>query len=174
MRLARRYQGYGGTRFVEDDLAGDPEAGAPSIADRLRSTADGAQAAAHSARGSQPRSLSSPRRGGVRAPERAAPSGSGAAASADHRPAQGQRAQRGAAQAVEETAAVAAEESEVAVATKGVGGAFGGPGGRSSSPGAPRARLLERWLADRTSCTAASSLPCWGRKSVFSVPRARA
>ena len=52
--LARRYQGYGGTRFVEDDLAGDPEAGAlasngqgpPSITDRLRSTADGAQAAA--------------------------------------------------------------------------------------------------------------------------------
>ena len=51
MRLARRYQGYGGTRFVE---AGDPEAGAlasngqgpPSITDRLRSTADGAQAAA--------------------------------------------------------------------------------------------------------------------------------
>ena len=24
VRLARRYQGYGGTRFVEDDLAGDP------------------------------------------------------------------------------------------------------------------------------------------------------
>ena len=54
VRLARRYQGYGRTRFVEDDLAGDPEAGAlasngqgpPSITDRLRSTADGAQAAA--------------------------------------------------------------------------------------------------------------------------------
>ena len=54
VRLARRYEGYGGTRFVEDDLAGDPEAGAlasngqgpPSITDRLRSTADGAQAAA--------------------------------------------------------------------------------------------------------------------------------
>ena len=54
VRLAQRYQGYGGTRFVEDDLAGDPEAGAlasngqgpPSITDRLRSTADGAQAAA--------------------------------------------------------------------------------------------------------------------------------
>ena len=54
VRLARRYQGYGGTRFVEDDLAGDPEAGAlasngqgpPSITDRLHSTADGAQAAA--------------------------------------------------------------------------------------------------------------------------------
>ena len=28
VRLARRYQRYGGTRFVEDDLAGDPEAGA--------------------------------------------------------------------------------------------------------------------------------------------------
>ena len=46
---------YGGTRFVEDDLAGDPEAGAlasnqgpPSITERLRSTADGAQAAAAS------------------------------------------------------------------------------------------------------------------------------
>ena len=49
VRLARKYQGYGGTRFVEDDLAGDPEAGGqgpPSITDRLRSTADGAQAAA--------------------------------------------------------------------------------------------------------------------------------
>ena len=54
VRLVRRYQGYGGTRFVEDDLAGDPEAGAlasngqgpPSITDRLRSAADGAQAAA--------------------------------------------------------------------------------------------------------------------------------
>ena len=44
VRLARRYQGYGGTRFVEDDLAGDPEAGAlasngqgpPSITDCRR------------------------------------------------------------------------------------------------------------------------------------------
>ena len=52
VRLARRYQGHGGTRFVEDDLAGDPKAGAlasngqgpPSITDRLRSAADGAQA----------------------------------------------------------------------------------------------------------------------------------
>ena len=47
-------RGRAPTRFVEDDLAGDPEAGAlasngqgpPSITDRLRSTADGAQAAA--------------------------------------------------------------------------------------------------------------------------------
>ena len=50
VRLARRYQGYGGTRFVKDDLAGDPGAlasngqGPLSITDRLRSTADGAQA----------------------------------------------------------------------------------------------------------------------------------
>ena len=39
VRLAQRYQGYGGTRFVEDDLAGDPEAsngqGPPSITDCL-------------------------------------------------------------------------------------------------------------------------------------------
>ena len=97
VRLARRYQGYGGTRFVEDDLAGDPEAGAlasngqgpPSITDRLRSTADGAQAAADLARSRAGLPLSAaPGRGGVRAPERAAPSGPGAAASADHRAAQ--------------------------------------------------------------------------------------
>ena len=34
---ARRYQGYGGTRFVEDDLAGDPEAGAFAAAQAFRS-----------------------------------------------------------------------------------------------------------------------------------------
>ena len=51
--LARMRQG-GGNRFGEDDLAGDPEAdaltnngqGPPSITSRLRSAADGAQAAA--------------------------------------------------------------------------------------------------------------------------------
>ena len=91
VRLARRYQGYGGTRFVEDDLAGDPEAGAlasngqgpPSITDRLRSTANGAQAAAD---------LVGAGAAGLAAAQafrsRAAPSGPGAAASADHRPAQ--------------------------------------------------------------------------------------
>ena len=55
VRLAWRYQGYGGTRFVQDNLAGDPKAnalasngqGPPSITERLRSTADGAQAAAN-------------------------------------------------------------------------------------------------------------------------------
>ena len=45
-----------------------------------------------------------------------------------------QEVERGAAQAIEETAAVAAEEGEVAVAAEGVGGAFGGPGRRSSGP----------------------------------------
>ena len=40
-----------------------------------------------------------------------------------------QEVERGAAQAVEETAAVAAEEGEVAVAAEGVGGAFGYLGG---------------------------------------------
>ena len=52
VRLARMRQG--GNRFGEDDLAGDPEAdaltnngqGPPSITGRLRSAADGAQAAA--------------------------------------------------------------------------------------------------------------------------------
>ena len=40
-------QGYGGTRFVEDNLAGASNGqGPPSITDRLRSAADGAQAAA--------------------------------------------------------------------------------------------------------------------------------
>ena len=66
-RTASALPGYGGIRFVEDDLAGDPEAsngqGPPSITDRLRSTADGAQAAADLI-GSQPRrpsALSCPR-----------------------------------------------------------------------------------------------------------------
>ena len=60
--------------------------------------------------------------------------------------------ERGAAQAVEETAAVAAEEGEVAVAAEGVGRAFGYLGGLAEGAAAwrpPRARLLERWLARR-------------------------
>ena len=63
----------------------------------------------------------------------------------------GQRAQeveRGAAQALEETAAVTAEEGEVAVAVEGVGGAFGYLGGLAEGAAAlapTAARLLERW-----------------------------
>ena len=150
--LARMRQG-GGNRFGEDDLAGDPEAdaltnngqGPPSITGRLRSAADGAQAARTSwaqerqgSRRCRPSAPSSPvRPHECIAPPRAA----AAAAAADHRPTRrrrappgrgGQRAQeveRGAAQAIEETAAVAAEEGEVAVAAEGVGGAFGYLGG---------------------------------------------
>ena len=70
--LARMRQG-GGNRFGEDDLAGDPEAdaltnngqGPPSITGRLRSAADGAQAAADlvgaGAAGCRPSAPSSPR-----------------------------------------------------------------------------------------------------------------
>ena len=62
--------------------------------------------------------------------------------------------ERGAAQAIEETAAVAAEEGEVAVAAEGVGGAFGYLGGLAEGPlpwRPPWARLLERWLARQES-----------------------
>ena len=58
------------------------------------------------------------------------------------------------------------------------GAAACGAAGRAAA-GAQREvlRLSGVPLADRTSCAAASSLPCWGRKSVFSstqpVPRAR-
>ena len=99
MRLARRYQGYGGTRFVEDDLAGDFKAGAlasngqgpPSITERLRSTADGAQAAADLI-GAGAAGLAAAQAFRSQLPQDAAEyvrlSGPGAAASADHRPAQ--------------------------------------------------------------------------------------
>ena len=134
VRLARRYQG--GTRFVEDDLAGDPKAGAlasngqgpPSITDRLRSTADGAQAAAdligagavglaavQAFRSQLPQDAAEyvrlnalPRPGPAQLPPQIIGRPSDEA---------GQRAQeveRGA-QAIEETAAVAAEEGEVAL-----------------------------------------------------------
>ena len=72
VRLARRYPGYGGTRFVEDDLAGDPEAGAlasngqgpPSITDRLRHCrrrARGSGPHRRRGRGARNRALSCPR-----------------------------------------------------------------------------------------------------------------
>ena len=85
VRLARRYQGYGGTRFVKDDLAGDPRParwpatgrGRPPYA--LRSTADGAAAADLIGAGACSRAglplSAAPGRRRVRAPERAAPSG---------------------------------------------------------------------------------------------------
>ena len=169
-RLARRYQGYGGTRFVEDDLAGDPEAGAlasngqgpPSITDRLRSTADGAQAAAdligagaaglaaaQAFRSQLPQDAAKyvrlnvlPRPGPAQPPPQIIGRPSDVERLLDEAGQRAQEVERGV-EAVEETAAVAAEEGEVAVAAEGVGGAFGylgGPGRRSSSSGAHRGR----------------------------------
>ena len=147
MRLARRYQGYGGARFVEDDLAGDPEGGAlasngqgpPSITDRLRSTADGAQAAAdliragaaglaaaQAFRSQLPQDANVlPRPGPAQPPPQIIGRPSDVERLLDEA---GQEVERGA-EAIEETAAVAAEEGEVAVAAEGVGGAFGYLGG---------------------------------------------
>ena len=156
VRLARRYQGYGGTRFVEDDLAGDPEAGAlasngqgpPSITDRLRSTADGAQAAAdligagaaglaaaQAFRSQLPQDAAEyvrlnvlPRPGPAQPPPQIIGRPSDVERLLDEAGQRAQEVERGA-EAMEETAAVAAEEGEVAVAAEGVGGAFGYLGG---------------------------------------------
>ena len=156
VRLARRYQGYGGTRFVEDDLAGDPEAGAlasngqgpPSITDRLRSTADGAQAAAdligagaaglaaaQAFRSQLPQDAAEyvrlnvlPRPGPAQPPPQIIGRPSDVERLLDEAGQRTQEVERGA-EAIEETAAVAAEEGEVAVGVEGVGGAFGYLGG---------------------------------------------
>ena len=156
VRLARRYQGYDGTRFVEDDLAGDPEAGAlasngqgpPSITDRLRSTADGAQAAAdligagaaglaaaQAFRSQLPQDAAEyvrlnvlPRPGPAQPPPQIIGRPSDVERLLDEAGQRAQEVERGA-EAIEETAAVAAEEGEVAVAAEGVGGAFGYLGG---------------------------------------------
>ena len=158
VRLARMYQGYGGTRFVEDDLAGDPEAdaltnngqGPPSITGRLRSAADGAQAAAdlvgagaaglaavHAFRSQLPQDAAEyvrpnvmPRPGPQpQPPPQIIGRPDDVERLLDEAGQRAQEVERGAAQAIEETAAVAAEEGEVAVAAEGVGGAFGYLGG---------------------------------------------
>ena len=148
----------GGNRFGEDDLAGDPEAdaltnngqGPPSITGRLRSAADGAQAAADLV-GAGAAGLAAAQAFRSQLPQDAAeyvrlnvlprpgpqpqppPQIIGRPDDVERLLDEvGQRAQeveRGAAQAIEETAAVAAEEGEVAVAAEGVGGAFGYLGG---------------------------------------------
>ena len=150
VRLARRYQG--GNRFGEDDLAGDPEAGAlasngqgpPSITDRLRSTADSAQAAAdligagaaglaaaQAFRSQLPQDAAEyvrlnvlPRPGPAQPPPQIIGRPSDVERLLDEAGQRAQEVERGA-EAIEETAAVAAEEGEVAVAAEGVGGAFG-------------------------------------------------
>ena len=172
VRLARRNQGYGGTRFVEDDLAGDPEAGAlasngrgpPSITDRLRSTADGAQAAAdligagvlglaaaQAFRSQLPQDAAEyvrlnvlPRPGPAQPPPQIIGRPSDVERLLNEAGQRAQEVERGA-QAIEETAAVAAEEGEVAVAVW----VPGGPGGRGRCPGAHRGRGCWRELAWR-------------------------
>ena len=178
VRLARRYQGYGGTRFVEDDLVGDPEAGAlasngqgpPSITDRLRSTADGAQAAAdligagaaelaaaQAFRSQLPQDAAEyvrlnvlPRPGPAQPPPQIIGRPSDVERLLDEAGQRAQEVERGAAQAIEETAAVAAEEGEVAVAAEGVGGAFGYLGGLAEgaaalAPTAGEVRSCNGW-----------------------------
>ena len=118
--------------------------GPPSITDRLRSTADGAQAAADligagaaglaaaqvfrsqlpqdAAECVRPNVL--PRPCPAQPPPQIIGRPSDVERLLDEAGQRAQEVERGA-QAVEETAAVAAEEGEVAVAAKGVGGAFG-------------------------------------------------
>ena len=155
--LARMRQG-GGNRFGEDDLAGDPEAdaltnngqGPPSITGRLRSAADGAQAAAdlvgagaaglaavQAFRSQLPQDAAEyvrmnvlPRPGPQpQPPPQIIGRPDDVERLLDEVGQRAQEAERGAAQAIEETAAAAAEEGEVAVAAEGVGGAFGYLGG---------------------------------------------
>ena len=147
----------GGNRFGEDDLAGDPEAdaltnngqGPPSITGRLRSAADGAQAAAdligagaaglaaaQAFRSQLPQDAAEyvrlnvlPRPGPQpQPPPQIIGRPSDVERLLDEAGQRAQEVERGA-EAIEETAAVAAEEGEVAVAAEGVGGAFGYLGG---------------------------------------------
>ena len=123
--------------------------GPPSITDRLRSTADGAQAAADLI-GAGAAGLAAaqafrsqlfedaaeyvrlnvlPRPGQAQPPPQIIGRPSDVERLLDEAGQRAQEVERGAAQGVEETAAVAAEEGEVAVAAEGVGGAFGYLGG---------------------------------------------
>ena len=144
----------GGNRFGEDDLAGDPEAdaltnngqGPPSITGRLRSAADGAQAAAdlvgagaaglaavQAFRSQLPQDAAEyvrlnvlPRPGPQpQPPPQIIGRPSDVERLLDEAGQRAQEVERGA-QAIEETAAVAAEEGEVAVAAEGAFGYLGG------------------------------------------------
>ena len=184
VRLARRYQGYGGTRFVEDDLAGDPEAdalasngqGPPSITGRLRSAADGAQAAAdlvgagaaglaaaQAFRSQLPQDAAEyvrlnvlPRPGPAQPPPQIIGRPSDVERLLDEAGQRAQEVERGA-EAIEETAAVAAEEGEVAVAAEGVGGAFGYLGGLAEGGLAPTAGEVAGTLAGAAGVGAAAT-----------------
>ena len=123
--------------------------GPPSITDRLRSTADGAQAAAdligagaaglaaaQAFRSQLPQNAADyvrlnvlPRPGPAQPPPQIIGRPSDVERFLDEAGQRAQEVECGAAQAVEETAAVAAEEGKVAVGAEGVGGAFGYLGG---------------------------------------------
>ena len=175
--LARMRQG-GGNRFGEDDLAGDPEAdaltnngqGPPSITGRLRSAADGAQAAADLV-GAGAAGLAAAQAFRSQLPQDAAeyvrlnvlprpgpqpqppPQIIGRPDDVERLLDKvGQRAQeveRGAAQAVEETAAVAAEGERWPLPWAEPSGTWGA-WQKEQQPSRPRReRLLERWLPRR-------------------------
>ena len=145
VRLARRYQG--GTRFVEDDLAGDPRGrragqqragaalhhGPPAQHCRRRGAGAAGLAAAQAFRSQLPQDAAEyvrlnvlPRPGSAQPPPQIIGRPSDVERLLDEAGQRAQEVERGAAQ---ETAAVAAEEGEVAVAAEGVGGAFGYLGG---------------------------------------------
>ena len=155
--LARMRQG-GGNRFGEDDLAGDPEAEertgpalhpGPSAQRGRRSAGSSGPRGRRSSRacGGRPSAPSSPRtpaeyvrlnvlpRPGPQPqpPPQIIGRPDDVERLLDEAGQRAQEVERGAAQAIEETAAVAAEEGEVAegvaVAAEGVGGAFGYLGG---------------------------------------------
>ena len=162
VRLARM---RGGNRFGEDDLAGDPEAdaltnngqGPPSITGRLRSAADGAQAAAdlvgagaaglaaaQAFRSQLPQDAAEyvrlnvlPRPGPQpQPPPQIIGRPSDVERLLDEAGQRAQEVERGA-EAIEETAAVAAEEGEVAVAGAAYGLARHGVGPREHALPAP-------------------------------------
>ena len=184
VRLARRYQGYGGTRFVEDDLAGDPEAGAlasngqgpPSITDRLRSGAQAAAdligagaaglAAAQAFRSQLPQDAAEyvrlnvlPRPGPAQPPPQIIGRPSDVERLLDEAGQRAQEVERGAAQAVEETVAVAAEEGEVGRCCRGRGRSLWLPGGLAEGAAAlaPTAGEVAGTLANAAGVGAAAT-----------------
>ena len=196
-------RGLGPRRRKQDDLAGDPEAdaltnngqGPPSITGRLRSAADGAQAAADLV-GAGAAGLAAAQAFRSQLPQDAAeyvrmnvlprpgpqpqppPQIIGRPDDVERLLDEaGQRAQeveRGAAQAIEETAAVAAEEGEVAVAAEGVGGVFGYLGGLAEGAAAlaPTAGEVAGAMAATAGVGAARQRQGWPWDSQAAQPTA--
>ena len=178
----------GGNRFGEDDLAGDPNngQGPPSITGRLRSAADGAQAAAdlvgagaaglaavQAFRSQLPQDAAEyvrlnvlPRPGPQpQPPPQIIGRPDDIERLLDEAGQRAQEVERGAAQAIEETAAVAAEEGEV----EGVGGGFG----YLAAALAPTAGEVAGTLAATAGVGAAATVGCGTcrRRSLRPGPR---